>query len=87
MPPEPETTTLADEVTSPQLDTKRDVSSAKKGADDSATNAQLDGAGPWSMGSAGLDESEFDVNIQLFDLQDDPNNPLYSAKTFQELNL
>ena len=71
-------------MTSPQLDVKRD---GRKGTDGSMANAQLDGAGPWSMGSAGLDEPDFDVNIQLADLQDDPNDPLYSVKTFEELKL
>jgi hypothetical protein len=49
--------------------------------------AQLDGATTWQNGSAGLDEPEFDVNVKLADLQEDPNNPLYSAKSFDQLNL
>lgn len=49
--------------------------------------AQKDGAGHWLNGSAGLDEPEFDVNVKLADLQEDPNNPLYSVKSFEELNL
>ena len=62
--------------------------------------AQTDGSTPWIGGSSfpttndskntgakGLDEPEFDVNVKLADLQEDPNNPLYSVKTFDELNL
>lgn len=49
--------------------------------------AQNDGANPWMGGSSMLDEPAFDVNVKLADLQDDPNNPLYSVKTFEELNL
>ncbi|KAF2858399.1 P-loop containing nucleoside triphosphate hydrolase protein [Piedraia hortae CBS 480.64] len=35
----------------------------------------------------GLREPEFDVNVKLADLQADPDNPLYSVKSFQDLNL
>lgn len=38
-------------------------------------------------GMSGLSEPEFDVNVKLADLQDDPNNPLYSVKSFDDLNL
>lgn len=54
---------------------------------DSLKDAQVDGAGAPMMGSVGLDEPEFDVNVKLADLQEDPNNPLYSAKTFEDLKL
>ncbi|KAK5124691.1 hypothetical protein LTR85_001404 [Meristemomyces frigidus] len=56
-------------------------------ADSSLEMAQTDGATTWMNGSAGLDEPEFDVNVKLADLQDDPNNPLYSVKSFEELKL
>ena len=36
--------------------------------------ALQDGATTWLNGSQGLDEPEFDVNVKLADLQDDPNN-------------
>lgn len=60
--------------------------------------AQSDGSTPAIRGSSfptatdakgakGLDEPEFDVNVKLADLQEDINNPLYSVKTFGELNL
>ena len=53
----------------------------------SLKDAQVDGATAPMMGSVGLDEPEFDVNVKLADLQEDPNNPLYSAKTFEDLKL
>ncbi|KAK4546880.1 RNA helicase required for poly(A+) mRNA export [Oleoguttula mirabilis] len=56
-------------------------------ADDSLEMAQKDGATTWMNGSEGLDEPEFDVNVKLADLQDDPNNPLYSVKSFEALEL
>ncbi|OQO06697.1 hypothetical protein B0A48_08484 [Cryoendolithus antarcticus] len=54
--------------------------------DSSLSVAQGDGASTWLNGS-GLDEPEFDVNVKLADLQGDPNSPLNSIKSFDELNL
>jgi ATP-dependent RNA helicase DDX19/DBP5 len=48
--------------------------------------AQVDGAGEIKNGS-GLEEPEFDVEVKLNDLQADPNNPLFSVKSFEELGL
>ena len=56
-------------------------------ADDVDDKGQTDGATTWNDGSQGLDEPEFDVNVKLADLQEDPNNPLYSVKNFEDLNL
>ncbi|KAF2746234.1 DEAD-domain-containing protein [Sporormia fimetaria CBS 119925] len=47
---------------------------------------QVDGAAEPSNGS-GLQEPEYDVEVKLADLQADPNNPLFSAKSFEELQL
>lgn len=83
----------ADEAETPTADnaeeTQSDLPQAQTdgAADDSLAMAQQDGATTYMHGSQGLDEPEFDVNVKLADLQDDPNNPLYSAKTFEELNL
>jgi ATP-dependent RNA helicase DDX19/DBP5 len=74
----------ADEVTTPVQEKKEHTAAGDK---TSLEQSQTDGATTWLNGSAGLDEPEFDVNVKLADLQDDPNNPLYSAKTFDELNL
>lgn len=74
-------------------DSTATASDGKSGGDTAAAkksdleNAQTDGATTWLAGSKGLDEPEFDVNVKLADLQEDPNNPLYSVKTFEELNL
>lgn len=53
---------------------------------ESLGDTQKDGATEVMNGS-GLDEPEFDVNVKLVDMQEDPSNPLYSVKTFKELNL
>ena len=45
-----------------------------------------DGAGAPLRGSE-LQEPEYTVEVKLSDLQADPNNPLFSAKTFEELGL
>ena len=80
----------ADDVETPVVEKaqeKKDDSASKSEAKGTSLEEnQKDGATTWMMGSE-LDEPEFDVNVTLADLQDDPNNPLYSAKTFQELNL
>lgn len=54
--------------------------------DDSVAASQTDGAGVDHAGS-GLQEPEYDVEVKLSDLQADKNNPLFSAKTFEELGL
>lgn len=38
-------------------------------------------------GGPGLEEPEYDVEVSLADMQADPNNPLYSVKSFNELQL
>ncbi|EGP92400.1 unnamed protein product [Zymoseptoria tritici ST99CH_1A5] len=74
----------ADESTTPPNGAASDAPAADgKTLDDT----QKDGATTWMLGSEGLDEPEFDVNVKLADLQEDPNNPLYSVKSFDELNL
>jgi len=52
-----------------------------------AANSQSDGAPDALGGSGGLEEPEYDVELKLKDLQGDPNNPLYSVKSFYDLNL
>ena len=48
--------------------------------------AQSDGATENQKGSA-LIEPSYQVNVKLADLQADPNNPLYSVKSFEQLDL
>ncbi|CBX98830.1 RNA helicase required for poly(A+) mRNA export [Plenodomus lingam] len=54
--------------------------------DESLAQTQVDGSGPPGNGST-LAEAEYKVEVKLADLQADPNNPLFSAKSFEELQL
>jgi ATP-dependent RNA helicase DDX19/DBP5 len=85
----------ADEVNSPStanppsasIDAKTSSSApADATGDDKATIPQTDGAGEPFNGST-IQEPEYDVQIKLADMQADPNNPLFSIKTFEELGL
>lgn len=53
----------------------------------SLANAQTDGAADADGGTVGVIEPSYDVDVKLSDLQADPNDPLYSAKSFEELGL
>lgn len=54
--------------------------------DESLAQAQADGSGPPGNGGE-LKEVEYNVEVKLADLQADPNNPLFSAKSFEQLEL
>lgn len=87
----PDTTTTsstswADEVNSPSTaepETKEETKS-----DENKTEAvpQMDGATEPFNGSQ-LHEPEYEVEVKLADMQADPNNPLYSATSFEQLGL
>jgi ATP-dependent RNA helicase DDX19/DBP5 len=47
---------------------------------------QADGSGEPQNGNP-IQETEFNVEVKLADMQADPNNPLFSAKSFEELKL
>lgn len=75
--------------TEPTQNTSSLPAAQTDGAADTAKDMaeQKDGATTWLNGSQGLDEPEFDVNVKLADLQENPDNPLFSVKNFSELNL
>ncbi len=65
-----------------------------KASDDSAGKdvsslgeAQTDGASEMLRGQVGVIEPSYEVQIKLADLQEDPTNPLFSIKSFDELGL
>lgn len=71
----------------PKQDTpKQDTPKQEPAAEDSLALAQVDGSGPPGNGSD-LADTEFNVEVKLADMQADPNNPLFSAKSFEELQL
>lgn len=72
-----------DDDTPPPAPAEKKEAPAEKEED---VKAETDGANAFLNGS-GLDEPEFDVNVKLADLQDNPNNPLYSVKDFSALEL
>ncbi|OKL63361.1 ATP-dependent RNA helicase dbp5 [Talaromyces atroroseus] len=67
---------LADRITKP--DATQESSSAGI--------PNVDGASE-SLGGSNLQEPEYDVEVKLSDLQADPNNPLFSVKSFEDLGL
>ena len=72
----------ADEVNSPATEEPPTLPTQQP-----AEIPQTDGA-PEELGGNGLKESDkYEVQVKLADMQADPNNPLFSAKTFEELNL
>ena len=88
---EPKKFNWADDAETPTTENPPVLEKKKK--DEAATeepgsveSAQQDGANTYLNGSK-LDEPEFDVNVKLADLQEDPNNPLYSVQSFEDLKL
>ncbi|KAH8599183.1 ATP-dependent RNA helicase-like protein dbp5 [Bisporella sp. PMI_857] len=72
----------ADEVASPT----GAAPSAAPLRGDAAAISQVDGATEAQEGSA-LQDSEFDVELKLADMQMDQNNPLFSTQKFDELGI
>lgn len=88
----------ADEVTTPTeggddkklaTEVKTEVPAAQRSGGD-MSSSQKDGAvhfPPEHTGENLEENREFDVEVTLADHQSDPNDPLYSVKSFNELNL
>ena len=84
-----ESTSWADEA-SLAADAASTSSTTKSGAEKDMSNlagAQTDGAGEPNGGTNGIVEPSYNVNIKLADLQANPDDPLYSVKSFEELGL
>ncbi|KAL8697555.1 MAG: hypothetical protein Q9201_007065 [Fulgogasparrea decipioides] len=67
-----------------QLDGSNDDPPPKES---SLPKAQIDGATDIQQGSPLDAEPSYNVNVKLSDVQADPNNPLYSVKSFEDLKL
>jgi ATP-dependent RNA helicase DDX19/DBP5 len=73
--------------TEPTKEPVQDPTPAKEPVEESTVaEAQVDGSGEPANGSP-LAEVEYKVEVKLADMQADPNNPLYSVKSFEELTL
>lgn len=51
------------------------------------SKAQTDGATGHLGGSSGIYDPNYEVNVKLSDLQANPDDPLHSIKSFEELGL
>ncbi|KAG0154286.1 hypothetical protein PDIDSM_1666 [Penicillium digitatum] len=83
---------LADRITKPDESKPRYETRPRTVADSSntsnvSTTPKEDGASAPAQGSAELEEPDYTVAVKLSDLQADPNNPLYSVKSFEDLGL
>lgn len=73
------------DATPPKVAEETPEASASAAAS-TAQPSQVDGSGEPQNGNP-IQETEFNVEVKLADMQADPNNPLFSAKSFEELNL
>lgn len=96
----PKSPSWAEDVPSSSVDAKADksvipASTNAQSSPPTATEAesslvvadQTDGAGGALGGASGIIEPNYEVDVKLSDVQADPNNPLYSIKSFEELGL
>ena len=84
----PEHTSWADEVASPATEGHPTIPAANGNQSQPTTqnDGQVDGATE-PFGGSELQEPDFEVEVKLADMQADPNNPLYSASSFEQLGL
>lgn len=87
-PDPPSGRSWADEVNSPADANPPPVQGdeTKDNKDAEEDIVQRDGAGEPFNGS-GLHEPDYNVEVKLADMQANPNNPLFSATTFEQLGL
>lgn len=76
----------ADE-TSAAAESQPSATESKAKDESSLSTAQTDGATEALNGGSGIYEPSYEVDVKLSDLQADPNNPLNSIKSFEELGL
>ena len=79
----------ADE-TSSAVNTNPEPSTVKAKAEKETSDlakAQSDGATEPLGGSSGIYEPSYEVDVKLSDIQANPDDPLYSIKSFEELGL
>lgn len=81
-------TSWADETAEAATNSEPSAVSAKAEKEMSdMSNAQTDGVSGPMGGSSGIYDPSYEVNVKLSDLQANPDDPLYSIKSFDELGL
>lgn len=75
---------LADRLTFPENSSDGKIDGT---AEQSSVSEGQTGDVHREIGGSALREPEFDVEVKLSDMQADPNNPLHSVKSFEELGL
>jgi ATP-dependent RNA helicase DDX19/DBP5 len=88
-PEEKKADSNSDSKESPKPETKADDSSKETASDDKPKTESKPEQKEKSQTpeESNLIDSTYEVKVKLADLQADPNSPLYSAKTFEELGL
>ena len=76
-----ETAEAATKSETPAVNTKTEKETSE------VSNAQTDGATAPAGGSSGIYDPSYEVNVKLSDLQANPDDPLFSIKSFEELGL
>ena len=81
-------TSWADETAEAATDSEASAVNAKAENEMSdLSEAQTDGASGILGGSSGIYDPSYEVNVKLSDLQANPDDPLFSIKSFEELGL
>ena len=81
-------TSWADETAEAATNSEPSAVNAKAEKETSAlSNAQTDGGSVFQGGSSGIFDPNYEVNVKLSDLQANPDDPLFSIKSFEELGL
>ncbi|KAH7357964.1 ATP-dependent RNA helicase DBP5 [Plectosphaerella cucumerina] len=73
---------LADRITEPSAEAPKPAAEGTAPAPEADTPPQVDGGQ-----DSGLIDNTYDVEVKLGDLQQNPDSTLYSAQTFQDMNL
>jgi ATP-dependent RNA helicase DDX19/DBP5 len=73
---------LADRITEPSAEAPKPAAEGAAPAPEADTPPQVDGGQ-----DSGLIDNTYDVEVKLGDLQQNPDSTLYSAQTFQDMNL
>lgn len=81
-------TSWADEAAEAATNSEPSAVSANDSKETSElSKAQTDGGTFQQNGSSGIFDPNYEVNVKLSDLQANPDDPLFSIKTFEELGL